>query len=310
MEIENTFKSEQSSPLNSIAMEKILSCPDCHGILFRKPDALECNHCKTNFPFEDQIPVLIGKHSILNANEVQTQDRVSDNYESVRYKKDFSQNYHAHICRQILDLADRAGLILDNGCGNGWFYEMVGQSDTDDLRIVGLDVSSGMLRKARTRLTEVVRGDSCRLPFKSNSFQTVIARGLLHHLPDPSQGIAEIQRVLRKGGTLVAYEPNRNFISNLPRKLANKTEHFDDDHKNFHARELKELIGTSLEIHSIKYTGYVAYPLLAFPDLINFSTFLPLKFLGNSLIKLDEWIGRIPGVQTLSWAVLVLAKKA
>ena len=79
--------------------------------------------------------------------EISVQDVVSEEYEGVRYAKDYSLKYQNAWFRDMVSLMKRQGLVLDNGCGVGYLAEFVPPSG-----IVGLDASGGMLRKAATRL--------------------------------------------------------------------------------------------------------------------------------------------------------------
>ncbi len=57
----------------------------------------------------------------------------------------------------------------------------------------------------RTDATNII-GDACHLPFKDNCFDTVIALGVLHHIPNYEQAIKEITRVCKR--YIVGWEPN------------------------------------------------------------------------------------------------------
>jgi ubiquinone/menaquinone biosynthesis C-methylase UbiE len=93
--------------------------------------------------------------------------------------------------------------LLDVGCGTGhWFPLYVSKG----YRIVGIDVSSGMLIAARDKFRGqfgLVRGDAVRLPFRDGSFDLVCAVATLHLVPDPSHVLAEMYRCLKPGGRLV-----------------------------------------------------------------------------------------------------------
>lgn len=97
------------------------------------------------------------------------------------------------------------GAFLDLGCGFGRHLEpMAKESDIS----IGLDCSTSALKATRSRITHpgfVVRGVMTRLPFKGDTFSTVLAWRSIY-LQDISQidlTINEIFRVLKKGGHLI-----------------------------------------------------------------------------------------------------------
>lgn len=292
--------------------ESVSRCPDCRALLHFATDRATCPACGAFYPTRAGVLHLIGAKSTLVASEVETQDRVADHYELARYRHGFSRAYHEHTLDQLLALASPRGAVLDDGCGNGFFLEYLRRHGAPAERYVGIDVSTGMLAHARRRLgddAELVRADAGRLPFADATFDVVYARGLLHHLPDPSAGAAEIARVLKPGGVVVTLDPNRSLVSDLPRRLANRTSHFDEGHKNFHVRELDAILAPHLQVERLEFVGYVAYPLLGFPDLLNFGRVLPLDRLGGPLVRLDEALGRVPGLRGFGWGLVARARK-
>lgn len=82
------------------------------------------------------------------------------------------------------------------------------------LRIVGVDIDPAMIeraraRVARTRLDEHVTfevGDVAALPLADASVDLVLTTFSVHHWPDPAAGFAEIRRVLRPGGRVLAFD--------------------------------------------------------------------------------------------------------
>jgi len=289
-------------------------CPDCYGTLTSKDDRdLTCHGCGGTYPIVQGIPQLVGTKSAINTSELATQEYVTDFYENVRYKLPWARAYHEHTLQQMLALAHASGTVLDNGCGNGVFLERLSRDCPSGTRFIGTDISMGMLEHARKRLADcngdirLVQADACRLPFADNRFDVVFARGLLHHLPDPGTGAKEIARVLRPGGAAILLDPNRTIISELPRRLARGTSHFDEDHKNFTVRQIRDILTPHLRVEQVCHVGYIAYPLLGFPDITNFGKFLPLGALAPSLMKLDDVLAQVPGVRRLSWGIMVRA---
>jgi ubiquinone/menaquinone biosynthesis C-methylase UbiE len=70
------------------------------------------------------------------------------------------------------------------------------------------DFAPGMVKKARKNLRDSARSfafqilDTQSIPYKTASFDAVIANHMLYHVPDRAKALAEIQRVLRPGGKL------------------------------------------------------------------------------------------------------------
>ncbi len=82
------------------------------------------------------------------------------------------------------------------------------------LQIVGLDLSEEMLRVAREKCArlgldervQLVQGDALRLPFPDDSFEIVTIAFGLRNLPDRTEGLREIHRVLSGGGRVLILE--------------------------------------------------------------------------------------------------------
>lgn len=99
-------------------------------------------------------------------------------------------------------------LVLDAGCGTGWAAAGLRRA-VPGLRVVGCDLSAGMLGKAREAgAWPLVQADATRLPLPDGRVDVLVCRGVLHHLPDVAGALAEWRRVLRPdGAVVVAGEP-------------------------------------------------------------------------------------------------------
>ena len=98
---------------------------------------------------------------------------------------------------------------LDVGCGNGAFTELIVERCAP-AEVQGIDPSEGQLAFARTRpaarKAEFRLGDAMALPFPAKSFDAAVMALVLVFVPEPAKGVAEMARVVRPGGNLVAFD--------------------------------------------------------------------------------------------------------
>lgn len=98
--------------------------------------------------------------------------------------------------------------FLDIGCGTGAFTQHLLQMQLEG---VGVDISYKSVQVASCALPQAtfVVSDTETLPFRENQFDIVTFSGVLHHLPSMDRALNEGLRVLKRGGRLFAYDPNR-----------------------------------------------------------------------------------------------------
>jgi len=95
------------------------------------------------------------------------------------------------------------GVVLDVGCGEKPYYEYLHKIARVEYYI-GLDLPPNTFNKSKdSKIKADVFGDALNLPFRSNSFDTVISTQVLEHIPEPKRMLGEIYRVLKRGGYLI-----------------------------------------------------------------------------------------------------------
>ena len=116
---------------------------------------------------------------------------------------------YEQIAQEYFDLLspqDFSGTVLDAGCGMGrWAYQAAGRSQV----LLAVDLSSAVevARKTLegTSNAHVIQADLHRLPFKRETFDLIYSLGVLHHLPDPANGLRCLARHLKPHGSLLTY---------------------------------------------------------------------------------------------------------
>lgn len=94
------------------------------------------------------------------------------------------------------------GNLLDVGCGEMPYRSCLPPS----LSYTGIDVAEANAFAMRAS-DSVVTFDGVQIPFGDSSFDTILCTEVLEHAAAPEALIAEIERVLRPGGTLLATVP-------------------------------------------------------------------------------------------------------
>ena len=136
-------------------------------------------------------------------------DRVSKVYDNVRA----GDPEMIHEILQRVDL-DGNSMVLDVGCGTG--NNTLLFAAVTHVRLIGLDISFGMLEKAsaKSRRVPLVQAPADILPFASETFHFVFMTEVIHHLAEPDLSIMEIHRVLRNGGSVCIVTQSHKQIDN------------------------------------------------------------------------------------------------
>jgi SAM-dependent methyltransferase len=110
--------------------------------------------------------------------------------------------------------------VLEVGCGTGLILERLAKIAS---QARGVDLSAGMLEKARARGLNVVQGSATELPFPDASFDVACSFKVLAHVPDLQQALSEMARVVRPGGVIIAELYNQRSLRTLVKRLKTPT---------------------------------------------------------------------------------------
>ena len=99
-----------------------------------------------------------------------------------------------------------AGWLADVGCGPGLLAKKIAVS-APRLRLVGIDVDMAMLKEARSGgCTDLILASADSLPIRNSSVGLVVSTASVKDWTNRAQGLAEIGRVIRPGGTGFVYD--------------------------------------------------------------------------------------------------------
>jgi ubiquinone/menaquinone biosynthesis C-methylase UbiE len=111
--------------------------------------------------------------------------------------------------------------LLELGCGPGSLWSSQPERIRPGWLITLSDLSPGMLDEARDRLDSLglkidYRAfDAQSIPFEDGTFDALIANHMLYHVPDRPKALAEIRRVLKPGGALIAATNGKGHMRDL-----------------------------------------------------------------------------------------------
>ncbi|WP_027137141.1 bifunctional demethylmenaquinone methyltransferase/2-methoxy-6-polyprenyl-1,4-benzoquinol methylase UbiE [Gaetbulibacter saemankumensis] len=148
--------------------------------------------------------------------------------------------------------------ILDIATGTGDLA--INLAETEASKIIGLDISSGMLEIGKSKILkkglenkiEMVLGDSENMPFQDNTFDAITVAFGVRNFENLENGLKEIHRVLNPGGTFVILE------TSIPTKSPYKQGY------NFYSKNILPLIGKVFSKDRSAYK-YLSESASAFP---------------------------------------------
>ncbi|MFC0780411.1 bifunctional demethylmenaquinone methyltransferase/2-methoxy-6-polyprenyl-1,4-benzoquinol methylase UbiE [Flavobacterium sp. HJSW_4] len=200
------------------------------------------------------------KDSTLGKKEQVTQmfDTISGNYDNLNRVISFGIDvkWRKKVLKIVSDKKPK--VILDIATGTGDLAILMAQTNAE--KIIGLDISAGMLEvgkkkveeKKLSNIIELVLGDSENMPFEDNYFDAITVGFGVRNFENLEKGFAEILRVLKPNGVFVILE------TSVPTKFPYKQGY------NFYSKNILPLIGKLFSKDNDAY-GYLSESAAAFP---------------------------------------------
>ena len=139
-------------------------------------------------------------------------DNISENYDGLNRIISFGIDLKWR--RKVIEMVKKTNpkYILDVATGTGDLA--IAMADSDAKKIIGLDISAGMLQVGKDKIQkkelnkriEMVQADSENLPYPDHTFDAITVAFGVRNFENLEKGLSEIYRVLSPGGIFVVLE--------------------------------------------------------------------------------------------------------
>lgn len=185
-------------------------------------------------------------------------DTISENYDGLNRIISFGIDVQWRKKVTNLVSAVKPKIILDIATGTGDLAIMMSDINAD--KIIGLDISAGMLRVGNKKIAdkqlsdkiEMILADSENIPFQDNSFDAITVAFGIRNFETLEKGLSEILRVLKSNGLFIILETSN------PTKSPYKQGYV------FYTKKILPLIGRLFSKDKVAY-GYLSESASVFP---------------------------------------------
>jgi SAM-dependent methyltransferase len=191
-----------------------------------------------------------------------------------------------------------AGTVLEDGCGVGSYLARLAE---EAALTVGLEIELDRAADAHRKGPSTVGGVGEYLPFPDDTFDLVLSHEVLEHVQDDRLAASEIVRVLKPGGRLTLFVPNRGYPYETHGHYWKGSYHFGNTPLiNYLPRRWRDKLAPHVNV----YTGHdldclfaglpvrVVYKTVIFGAYDNIIARHPT--LGKALRAILQWIEKTP----------------
>ncbi|WP_261815539.1 23S rRNA (guanine(745)-N(1))-methyltransferase [Vibrio gallicus] len=210
-------------------------CPICAAPLTLTERTYSCDN-RHSFDLAKE-----GYVNLLPANHKHSKNP-GDSKEMMQARREFLgtdhyQNLALELAKVACELTadDEPTVLLDLGCGEGYYTDQIRAKMATHTTVYGLDISKVAVRYAAKRYPQAQFSvaSSYRLPFADNSLDIIVKV----YAPCSEQ---EILRCLKPGGKLVSVTPSERHLYQLRERIYDEVRPHKDETEKFHTLSLSQ----------------------------------------------------------------------
>jgi SAM-dependent methyltransferase len=161
------------------------------------------------------------------------------------------------------------GRILENGCGVGMYVEHLSPFGGE---VIGLEYDFERATEAGENSPHIFNAAGEHVPLPSSTFDLILSHEVIEHVQDDRAAIREMVRLLRSGGRIALFCPNRGYPFETHGIYWGGQYHFGNKlFVNYLPRSLRDKLAPHVQVYSSK-------------DLGKLFEGLPVKFIERTII--------------------------
>lgn len=236
-------------------------------------------------------------------------DSIAETYDE-HYGSDHNLDYRERIFDRFFGDRDLGGVeVLDAMCGGGQNSAYFFGRGAD---VTGVDISEKQCEHYRRRFprSRVICRSALDTGLADASFDLVFTDSLHHLHPAVDDGVRELHRVLRPGGSLVVWEPAAGSVFDHARRLWYRLDrtYFEDNEASIDIARLARDHGDRLVLRRAEYGGNVAYLLVG----LSMALRIPVSWVGRyapAAFGVERALAPLQGRRSALWVLAELTRR-
>lgn len=159
--------------------------------------------------------------------------------------------------------------ILENGCGVGMYVEHLSPFGG---KVIGLEYDFERAAEAHTNSSHIISAAGEFVPLPSGTFDLILSHEVIEHVQDDRAAISEMVRLLKPGGRIALFCPNRGYPFETHGIYRNGKYSFGNKlFVNYLPRSLRDKLAPHVRVYSTR-------------DLLKLFEGLSVKFIERTII--------------------------